>query len=350
MLETIREYAGEQLETAGEADELRRRHADYFLALGETANLSAESQGPERPEVVRAEQDDFRAAIDWALDHDPELAFRLVIALEQFWVMNDAFEGIRRLSAVLEHGSRVPQVLRARALRTHGEAAWISGDLEGGSRLMGEALTEFRQLGDEQGVAVVLHRLAVGAIVGKDLPLAGQLLDECLATSAGNPSPSSSPMRSGSSARSSGRRGAGARARALRGECGAMREDRPQVGTGDAVLNVADLADEMGRTDLAWKRGRELSSSAEGPATGKSPSTRSPCWPASRDRRARRHEPADFGAQSGRRGARPNRLLGTRARPTRLDRRHLYTRVRDRRSTGRSLLLDEAVEYALGEE
>ena len=33
MLETIREYAAEQLEASGEADELRRRHADAFRAL-----------------------------------------------------------------------------------------------------------------------------------------------------------------------------------------------------------------------------------------------------------------------------------------------------------------------------
>jgi len=37
MLETIREYALEQLEASGEAEELRRRHADYFLALVEEA-------------------------------------------------------------------------------------------------------------------------------------------------------------------------------------------------------------------------------------------------------------------------------------------------------------------------
>ena len=37
MLETIREYAVERLEESGEVDELRRRHAAYFLALAEEA-------------------------------------------------------------------------------------------------------------------------------------------------------------------------------------------------------------------------------------------------------------------------------------------------------------------------
>jgi predicted ATPase len=32
MLETIREYAKERLEASAEADEMRRRHAEHFLA------------------------------------------------------------------------------------------------------------------------------------------------------------------------------------------------------------------------------------------------------------------------------------------------------------------------------
>jgi predicted ATPase len=259
MLETIREYAVEQLEASGEADALRRRHAEYFLALGETANLSAESDGPERPEVVSPERDNFRAAIDWALGHDPELAFRLVIALEQFWVMNEPFEGVRRLRAVLEHGSRVSRVLRARALRIHGEAAWISGDFEGAIRLFEKALTEFQRLGDEQGAAVLLHRLAVpSAIVGKDLARARQLLDECLAICERSPSPKLVADAIGKLGWVEREEGNPERALELYEECAARCEE---VGftwmQANAVMEVADLADELGRTELAWERARE---------------------------------------------------------------------------------------------
>jgi predicted ATPase len=37
MLETIREYARERLDEAGETDQLRQRHRDYFIALAERA-------------------------------------------------------------------------------------------------------------------------------------------------------------------------------------------------------------------------------------------------------------------------------------------------------------------------
>ena len=36
MLETIREYAAERLDESGDASDVRRRHADFFLALAES--------------------------------------------------------------------------------------------------------------------------------------------------------------------------------------------------------------------------------------------------------------------------------------------------------------------------
>ena len=45
MLETIREYAAEQLEQRGEAEVLAERHAQYFLALAEEAGRGAPGRG-----------------------------------------------------------------------------------------------------------------------------------------------------------------------------------------------------------------------------------------------------------------------------------------------------------------
>jgi len=256
MLETIREFAIEQLEMSDEANVIGRRHAEYFLALGETANLTGESEGPERPEIVRAEQDNFRAAIDWAMEGDPQLAFRLAIALEQFWVMNDPYEGVRRVQALLQRSPDVPPLLQARAVRVLGESQWVAGDYEGGSRSMEESLNLFRELGDEPGVAIGLHRLAVGAsFIENDQALARQLLDECFEH---NPSPKVVADAVQKLGTIEYREGNKERALELWEEAAVRCKEVGSIWIeAHAVMDVADVAEELGRTELAWQRARE---------------------------------------------------------------------------------------------
>jgi predicted ATPase len=352
MLGTIREFALEQLQAAGEADALRRRHAEHFLALGESANLSAESTGPERAEIVRAEQDNFRSAIDWAIDHDLELAFRLTIALEQFWVMNDAFEGVRRLEVLLEHAPRVPQVLRARALRLYGESAYIAGDYDTADRAEEASLSEFRELGDELGVAICFHRLAVGATRTGDLARARELLGECLAICERRPNPklvADAFVKLGSV---EWREGNAERALELWTE-GAVRCE--EVGftwmQANAVMSIAEVSEELGRTEFAWVRAREALRLCR----------------ACEDRQLTLYSLALLARLAARAGRadRAGRLWGAvEAEESRgpvgnwdARRDELASAVVIRspefehaRSSGRSLSLDEAVEYALGED
>ena len=73
MLETIREFALEQL---GEPGRDRRSPTPprRVLARARAAKPTAARRPRGEHEIVRAEQDNLRAAIDWALDRDPELA------------------------------------------------------------------------------------------------------------------------------------------------------------------------------------------------------------------------------------------------------------------------------------
>jgi predicted ATPase len=189
MLETIREFATERLEAAGEANEVLHRLAVHLLVLGESARLTAESEPGERPELVRPELANFRSSIEWARKHDPELAFRLAISLEQFWVMSDPFEGSRVLNGLLESDATVAPILRAQALRTLGESIWTSGEVATGKRFAEESLAAFEQLGDERGVAIGRHRVGVCYLVDEDLPRARQLFEASLATSRRLPDP-----------------------------------------------------------------------------------------------------------------------------------------------------------------
>ncbi len=164
LLETVREYATERLVEKGDEPQLRRAHAEYFLRRAEAAQLSTEAGGEQRFEAVLFEQDELRSAFDWSLESDPLLAASLAISLEQLWVSNNPFEGMRWFKALLTRSDQLPPELRARVLLAQGGMTFIAGDFEQGEQLYESALTEFRELGEEARAAEVLHRLAAARL------------------------------------------------------------------------------------------------------------------------------------------------------------------------------------------
>jgi predicted ATPase/class 3 adenylate cyclase len=86
LLETLRQYARERLDEAGDTDTWRRRHATHYAAVAETIGPALE--GPDEAiwhHKLRAELDNLRAAVTWALDaasdEDAELGVRIIAAL-----------------------------------------------------------------------------------------------------------------------------------------------------------------------------------------------------------------------------------------------------------------------------
>jgi hypothetical protein len=129
MLETIREFAVERLTDSGEVDELQRRSATFLLSIGESANLSAESEGPERHELIRPRVGQLPGG-DRLGDRSRPRA-RVSTRDQPGAVLGGqrCIRGRRRLAALLERGDDVEPVLRARALRVFGESKWIAGRL-----------------------------------------------------------------------------------------------------------------------------------------------------------------------------------------------------------------------------
>src|SRR5215208_2755382 len=129
MLETIHEYAREKLRESGEAEELGRAHAQYYLALAEEAELV----GPEQAwwlERLEAEHDNLRAALNRSLEAgDSGTALRIGGAVWRFWYVRGHFsEGRRWLASGLSGGEMAPVGVRARALLGLGELALWQGD------------------------------------------------------------------------------------------------------------------------------------------------------------------------------------------------------------------------------
>jgi non-specific serine/threonine protein kinase len=159
MLETVREYALEQLQLSGEIDAVRRRHADYFVSFAEAAE--AKLQG--LPSMywldrLQDEHDNLRAVVHWALEtRQVELALRLSGAMPRYIGARGHLNECQRwLESALPFGESISAPVRARALRLAGHIAWVRGDY-GLARTRGnESLAVYRGLGDESGVAQAL--------------------------------------------------------------------------------------------------------------------------------------------------------------------------------------------------
>src|SRR5947207_917387 len=115
MLETIREYAHELLEGSNEADAIRGRHADHYLALSELAYTARFERGLTWARRLEEEHDNLRAALEHLQDRDPLHYLQLAGALGWFWLTRAHFtEGSRRLEAAPT--ANVDGPLTARAL------------------------------------------------------------------------------------------------------------------------------------------------------------------------------------------------------------------------------------------
>ncbi|HEV7197145.1 MAG TPA: BTAD domain-containing putative transcriptional regulator [Pedococcus sp.] len=119
MLETLREYAAEQLHTSGEAETFAGRHAGYFRALAERAEVELRGHGQrETLQLLRDEQPNIRAAITWLSRPGGDIDSALVTAgsLGMFWHLGRHLEGREVLGRLMANTDGSPRA-RARALQ-----------------------------------------------------------------------------------------------------------------------------------------------------------------------------------------------------------------------------------------
>jgi predicted ATPase/class 3 adenylate cyclase len=164
MLDTIREYAAERLAQSGRRDELRDRHATWYLDLAERVQPSL--MGSEKRlwlDRLAEEHDNLRAAHAWVIEAgNVETAMRLVAALWRFWQMRGYLaEGLERARAAIDlpAAEQHPDCL-ARALDAAGGLAYWTGDGQVASGFYERALELQRRLGNRAGEAWTLYSLA----------------------------------------------------------------------------------------------------------------------------------------------------------------------------------------------
>jgi len=185
LLEVVREYALESLETSGEAEAMRRRHADYFLALGEASEPHL--QGAESAEWLNRleeEHDNLRAALAYLLERDAIMAARLAAAIRSYWTLhNHLVEGRKSLKAALERGAAAPAAVRFKMLNGLALAARLQGDYAAAREAYEEGLAEGKAANDLQQITMSSLGLGVVAKRQGDYSAARQIFEEGLAIS-----------------------------------------------------------------------------------------------------------------------------------------------------------------------
>ncbi len=184
LLETVRQYGLERLVESGEADDVRRRHRDWFLALAERAGPNV--HGPEQEiwvERLRGEHDNLRAALEWSMGvGGGEPGLRLATALSWFWYVDGYWsEGRKWLEQALALGGDIRSVTRTNALLQAAYHARSQGDYEKAKAFAEKGLTIARETNDRANIAWFLLDLGIVALHESDYSRGKVLCEESVA-------------------------------------------------------------------------------------------------------------------------------------------------------------------------
>ena len=198
MLETIRHYALERLEQAGDLDDTQRRHAQYYAGVAERADEQLRGSGPAHLAALdrlEAEHDNLRAALAWSLQTpaagpapaDRErtaTGLRLVQALALFWYRHGhAAEGRRWLQRAIELTGEDGGAPLAQLAHWLGVLLQLQGEMQSSLSLLERSLAIWRDLGDRDQQARELNSLGITHHHLGDLDAARSLLEESAAIS-----------------------------------------------------------------------------------------------------------------------------------------------------------------------
>lgn len=185
MLETLRHYALQRLDEAGEMEPTSARHARYFLSLAEQADRDLRGPG-QRAALRRLRQEDanIKAALAYfsAAPAHADDALQLGGALGLYWHLGRHVEGREVLRALLRETPAAGPAARARALQAVSLVERPRGCLVHPSprcaATAAESLDLFLAVGAEDGAALSRVLLAVEHLGSDELASFDELLTE----------------------------------------------------------------------------------------------------------------------------------------------------------------------------
>ena len=188
MLETIREFAAEQLPQS-ESDAFGRRLLEHLLAVFEDANLGPQLRGEPRIELAQAERPNVDVALAWATEAGETVrGLRLMELLETYWSTNDPVSARPRVDALVAvAGKDIEATTLAKALRLRGGTFDMTGRSDLAEQDYQRAIELLRPLGDANEKAHLTARIAMAASQQGNTARAKVLAREALASTGLSP-------------------------------------------------------------------------------------------------------------------------------------------------------------------
>jgi predicted ATPase len=155
MLDVVRAYALEELDSTGEAEMMRRLHAGYYLALAEEAERALLGERASWLDRLEVEHDNLWEALHWSTECDTGTALRLTGSLQAFWLIRGhLMEGRKWSETVLERSHNAPNTAeRWKTLFGVGNLAQRQGDYTVARKFYDRSLAVALELGDKRQIA-----------------------------------------------------------------------------------------------------------------------------------------------------------------------------------------------------
>jgi tetratricopeptide (TPR) repeat protein len=164
LLESIRHYASERLDDAGESSSVSAAHLDWYLLIAERAEVGL--TGAEQVkwlDELEADYENLRAALGWACQNTGSRDdLRLAAALSHFWLVRGRLsEGRGWLDDSLDRHPTPRDALRVKGECASAFLACFAGDLDRAAQAATAALVVARQLRLRGGEARALVPLGL---------------------------------------------------------------------------------------------------------------------------------------------------------------------------------------------
>ena len=170
LLEPVRQYAAAKLSTSAADYETRRRHAEYFVTMGEEGDTALKGPNQDQWSLrLKAEHDNMRSAIEWSLENkEHQLALRLTSAIGWFWWLRGHWkEANRWFWRVYDATSDADPVLRGRLIYKVASLEIQRARPGEVMPLFEETLAMFREKGSNLDVAWATAYVAEGELAAE---------------------------------------------------------------------------------------------------------------------------------------------------------------------------------------